>query len=122
MTEQIRENYFLTVKTFFILFIEIYLLLIRQAQAGISGGIFLLLALFFGLFIGQAFLVFWYGKLFLLPGGVAVPHNHNYKILLIIASLVNYMHWKCCLSCRCCDIFCFYINRPDNRKNKRHAN
>lgn len=68
MTEQIRENYFLTVKTFFILFIEIYLLLIRQAQAGISGGIFLLLALFFGLFIGQAFLVFWYGKLFLLSG------------------------------------------------------
>ena len=88
MTEQIRENYFLTVKTFFVLFIEIYLLLIRQAQAGISGGIFLLMALFFGLFIGQALtekkgfrmffllvatgelvlLVFWYGKMFLLPG------------------------------------------------------
>lgn len=87
MTEQIRENYFLTVKTFFVLFIEIYLLLIRQAQAGISGGIFLLMALFFGLFIGQALtekkgfrmffllvatgelvlLVFWYGKMFLRP-------------------------------------------------------
>lgn len=53
MTEQLRENYFLAVKMLLVLVSEIYLLTIEFAQAGASGGMFLLLALFFGSFIMQ---------------------------------------------------------------------
>lgn len=54
MTDQIRKNYFLAVKTMLILTSEIYLLLIQFEQAGASSGMFLLLALFLGLFIGES--------------------------------------------------------------------
>ncbi|MCM1158131.1 MAG: histidine kinase [Bacteroidales bacterium] len=48
MEEQIRENYFLTVKTMLILAMEIYLAVVRRDLAGTSGGVLLLLALFLG--------------------------------------------------------------------------
>lgn len=53
MTEQIRENYFLAVKTLLILVSEIYLFLIQFEQAGASSRMLLLLALFFGFFVGE---------------------------------------------------------------------
>lgn len=53
MIEQIRENYFLAVKTLLVLAGEICLLVIEFEQAGASGRMLLLLALFFGLFAGE---------------------------------------------------------------------
>lgn len=53
MTEQIRENYFLAVKTLLVLAGEICLLVTEFEQAGASGRMLLLLALFFGLFAGE---------------------------------------------------------------------
>lgn len=53
MTEQIRENYFLAVKTLLALAGEICLLVTEFKQAGASGRMLLLLALFFGLFAGE---------------------------------------------------------------------
>lgn len=87
MTEQVRENYFLAVKMLLILVSEIYLLVIQFEQAGASGEMFLLLALFLGFFVGEEllknrlrffflvvlaielfFLISLYGKSFLLLG------------------------------------------------------
>lgn len=53
MIEQIRENYFLAVKTLLVLAGEICLLVIEFEQTGASGRMLLLLALFFGLFAGE---------------------------------------------------------------------
>lgn len=53
MMEQIRENYFLAVKTLLVLAGEVCLLVIEFEQAGASGRMLLLLALFFGLFAGE---------------------------------------------------------------------
>lgn len=53
MTEKMRENYFLAVKTLLILVSEIYLFLIQFEQAGASSRVLLLLALFFGFFVGE---------------------------------------------------------------------
>lgn len=53
MTEQIRENYFLAVKTLLVLAGESCLLVIEFERAGASGRMLLLLALFFGLFAGE---------------------------------------------------------------------
>lgn len=56
MTEQIRENYFLAVKMLLMLVSEIYLLVIQFGQAGASGEMLLLLALFLGFFVGEELL------------------------------------------------------------------
>lgn len=53
MTEHIRENYFLGVKTLLVLAGEICLLVTEFEQAGASGRMLLLLALFFGFFAGE---------------------------------------------------------------------
>lgn len=53
MTGRIRDNYFLAVKTMLVLVSECYLLIQQFGQAGASGGMFLLLALFFGIFVWE---------------------------------------------------------------------
>lgn len=87
MTEQMRENYFLAVKTLLVLAGEVCLLVTEVEQAGASDRMLLLLALFFGFFAGEAlskgrgracfmtallvvfFVLFlWYGEEFLLLG------------------------------------------------------
>lgn len=54
MTGRIRESYFLAVKTILVLISELYLMIHQFGQAGASGGMFLLLALFLGIFVGEA--------------------------------------------------------------------
>lgn len=101
MTEQIRENYFLAVKMLLMLVSEIYLLVIQFGQAGASGEMLLLLALFLGFFVGEEllknkirllflvllaaelfFLMNLYGKSFLLLG------------ILLAYEFVSYMKFR----------------------------
>lgn len=102
MTEQIRENYFPAVKMLLMLVSEIYLLVIQFGQAGASGEMFLLLALFLGFFVGEEllknrlrllflvvlvselfFLINLYGKAFLLLG------------ILLAFEFISYIKSRC---------------------------
>ncbi len=53
MTEQLRENYFLAVRTLLLLALEIYIALSRYISAGASYGMLFLLALFLGTVAGR---------------------------------------------------------------------
>lgn len=90
MTDQLRENYFLAVKTTLVLASEIYLLIQQNAQAGASGRMFLLLALFFGILSCEALTNSKYGIVWclLLMGEAAllvIIYDAQFLLLCIIA-------------------------------------
>lgn len=53
MTEQFRENYFLVIRIFLVLALEIYIVLSQSVLTGASGRVLLLLALFVGVMAGK---------------------------------------------------------------------